>query len=1102
MANNDMNIAMKFTADVNRAKDNISQLNAELKESASVAQNANKKSAQSYRDVYTAQVEAMNRGARAAAESEKQAKAQELVAKAAEAHKKEVDKLRNGLDQLLGSIDPAIKGLGRLDTLESKLRKSQKAGLIDSETFDNYLGKINNQRAALSTVDSLNAGTKKLSLNTRTAKRDMVSFMRQLSSGNFSAAGNSLFNIGNSTGKLPALFSAATLSVVAFVAAAYGVYKVISTILAEQERFNRALISTGNYSGTTASGLETMSKSVGSINHNYAETRAVIAELAESGQLSADSINNIASASAYMSAVTGKSAKESIASFKGIQESVTNWALESNKQYHFMDLATYNRIAALEAQGKTEEAIAVATGKYADEMKKRAEEMKEQLNWLEAAWDRFKNGVSDLGESLKDELSLEFGLADLPKQIKALEKEKAQGGNLVLDVLVGWDDEKEQELQNLYAEQEKLNKKAALAHEESLIQNNAIIATKELTEYWKQNSTEAEKQALAVEKIRKQYEALWVTVDGRQSLELKGVTSVDGKTFQGGQYDKDVKAITDKGLKDYNRELEKSLSLEKEISNYSKIKFETTEGKYKNASDAEKKRALELAKQLDAKKQQEKAEKQTATNDKTNLDLQKQLNQLLAGSKTSDETVDQWYNNLLVQFKKTGNQKGIDLIDQLLPLKKADAQLNEITTKIQQAKTKQSIAEQSIQAQVTGGLITQVEAQSQLVELHKTTAKELSNYLPMLEKMATMPGQVGELGRKAVAQLKLEVAELNKTTDALTNAMRNGLQNGIQDAPEGLAKGTYDLSEALTSLAQSIANSMAQIASQGLAELTMNGLDSLFSSEETKVAEDPSDKIKTSIDEGTKNLTTSLDLTFDQAAIKIANAINSSTLSSAPLVKGSTGVQPTSNVSSSTNVTGKAANTMGDAMTSAAASGAASMSNAIISASLTGSGDFSSSMTMVFSSFISSLISAMASNAMSSAATSAVAMAATGGYISGPGTSTSDSIPARLSDGEYVVKAAAVKKYGVDYLHAINTGRLHHYATGGLTSNVSTPSAPKLSDSNQNGTAQNKVTPVIQQNLILDSGEMITAGINSMAGSRSLMTWIRANKPTLKQELA
>ena len=44
----------------------------------------------------------------------------------------------------------------------------------------------------------------------------------------------------------------------------------------------------------------------------------------------------------------------------------------------------------------------------------------------------------------------------------------------------------------------------------------------------------------------------------------------------------------------------------------------------------------------------------------------------------------------------------------------------------------------------------------------------------------------------------------------------------------------------------------------------------------------------------------------------------------------------------------------------------------------------------------------------------------TGGYIRGPGTGTSDSIPARLSNGEYVIKAAAVSKYGVDFFNSLN----------------------------------------------------------------------------------
>lgn len=52
----------------------------------------------------------------------------------------------------------------------------------------------------------------------------------------------------------------------------------------------------------------------------------------------------------------------------------------------------------------------------------------------------------------------------------------------------------------------------------------------------------------------------------------------------------------------------------------------------------------------------------------------------------------------------------------------------------------------------------------------------------------------------------------------------------------------------------------------------------------------------------------------------------------------------------------------------------------------------------------------------------AVQKRADGGHIRGPGTTTSDSIPALLSDQEYVVRAAAVKDVGVGFLDWINRG--------------------------------------------------------------------------------
>jgi hypothetical protein len=55
---------------------------------------------------------------------------------------------------------------------------------------------------------------------------------------------------------------------------------------------------------------------------------------------------------------------------------------------------------------------------------------------------------------------------------------------------------------------------------------------------------------------------------------------------------------------------------------------------------------------------------------------------------------------------------------------------------------------------------------------------------------------------------------------------------------------------------------------------------------------------------------------------------------------------------------------------------------------------------------------------------------ADGGLVTGPGTSKSDSIPARLSNGEYVLNAKAVSQLGVDYLDKLNN--VPKFADGGL----------------------------------------------------------------------
>ena len=82
---------------------------------------------------------------------------------------------------------------------------------------------------------------------------------------------------------------------------------------------------------------------------------------------------------------------------------------------------------------------------------------------------------------------------------------------------------------------------------------------------------------------------------------------------------------------------------------------------------------------------------------------------------------------------------------------------------------------------------------------------------------------------------------------------------------------------------------------------------------------------------------------------------------------------------------------------------------------------------------------------------------ASGGSVAGPGTGTSDSIPAMLSNGEYVLNAQAVDRLGVPFLNGLNTGRLRGFASGGLVGSGGAYNRP-ASVASSSSTTSNSIT--------------------------------------------
>lgn len=101
---------------------------------------------------------------------------------------------------------------------------------------------------------------------------------------------------------------------------------------------------------------------------------------------------------------------------------------------------------------------------------------------------------------------------------------------------------------------------------------------------------------------------------------------------------------------------------------------------------------------------------------------------------------------------------------------------------------------------------------------------------------------------------------------------------------------------------------------------------------------------------------------------------------------------------------------------------------------------------------------------------------ASGGYVSGPGTGTSDSIPARLSNGEFVINAQATAK-NRPILEAINSGR--GFADGGY---VSADNGGSNSYTITSGNSPSN-SPIIQQTITVqgDASESTVARLQEAA---------------------
>lgn len=1083
--NSSLNLALRITADLNEAKQAVESLTDDIKTAGATAQASNQqwqttvdaqgaaaeatrtnataqqslntelqnsvlmaqRAARSAEEVTAAQNAQSARGHALYQQEQKTAQAQEAAAKAAEAHGKEVEKLKKDLDSLLGSIDPAAKALGKLDAQEAQLRKSRKAGLVDEGTFNDYLGKLGAQREA---IDHLSDGTEKFSLNTKGAQRELTVLMHQLVRGDIRSASNNIMDLGTKTGLLPPLFSATTLAIGGTIGAVAGAGVVVASVLRDQDEFNHSIQLTGNYAGVTAGQLAMMTQAGGQLGSNYSQVRDILNGLVSSGKFTGETLDSVSQAASAMAQLTGDSADQVVAQFVKMTDSVSDWAVNSSEQYHWLDSETYQRIRSLEDQGRKEDAIELASQAYKKAAIERLGEIETQLNWVARGWKNVKDAAAEAYAGLKSGASSALNL-DSPnearaKEIQGLKNWLAGAGSSDIEIAAKGPlvdaaaQEKKARLAALEAEAAAEAKVLAEKTKRLQVEQDGIKAAKALEDTWRNNASDVDKEAAAIEQRRKQYQQMWATPGGQDTLRDRGVTSTDGQNFSGGQWDTDTKKLDPaiEKAKQYNKQLQQTLDQKKKTSQLERTESEILKGNLKDASKADQDAARALAKKIDAQEAANKSAKSGASEAKKSFNenqrfvdqLEKQASKRVEGTAatraqeiaTRNLTAEQRrqaeaanaaitaqefkgqnlqlqlqlmrdtgntagaslmetqskFADLRREFEASGNTEGLSLIDKLLPVAETKIRVDDLKKQLEDLFSYQAQQETSIQAQVQGGLLNEIQGRQRLVELHQEVGDKVKGYLPQLKEMANAPGEAGEKVRDMIRQLEEQLGKLNQAGNELTVAFRDGLQSGIESSLMGLAKGTMSLSDSVKNLALTIINSMAQIAAQQLAQMATSSL--------------------------------------------------------------------------------------------VGASG--------------GMGGMLGSL-----------------------------FAATGGHIQGPGSSTSDSIPAMLSNNEYVTRAAVVGQPGaLDFLHAFNRHGMAalegwipraRHATGGLAGMpASSVSRPQSVPETAMASPATPAAPVsLQQTLVIDGPEVFSAGIKSVAGSRDMITWVRANSDTLKQLL-
>lgn len=296
----------------------------------------------------------------------------------------------------LGVSDKAAPFIKQLDEQSKKLLENAKG----SKELSGGLSGITPQLSSI--INQLTGGNNALS-----------SFLSQSTgvSGSIGGLSNSL------KGMLPAL-NPATVGITAITTATIAFGYAIHQGDAEHREYNKQLILTGGYAKKSAGDLGILANQYKSLSVAQFESAEAIAKVVGSGRFMKQEVDMVSRSAVMLKRAIGQSVEETINQFKRLQDSPVNAVRELDKEMHFLTASEYKRIVQLEDMGRKEEAARLASQSYAESIRTGANDIEENLGFLESAW----KGVSLMAKKAWDNM-LDIGRKQSVKeQIREIEE--------------------------------------------------------------------------------------------------------------------------------------------------------------------------------------------------------------------------------------------------------------------------------------------------------------------------------------------------------------------------------------------------------------------------------------------------------------------------------------------------------------------------------------------------------------------------------------------------------------------------------------------------------------------------------------------------------